>query len=279
VLAIADGGPSISLWSIADGSLARTISIGEDATASAKVIGFSRLNGSLVVGDSRGNVGVFEPSSGHKSRGWHAHDSPVEYAVVSDDGRLLATTAFPKGVVRIWDLQSEALLREMPFGSGLGSPSFSAEGNILAGGVSAEAQLWDHVRGSLRSIAYANLRSCDFSPDGKWFAMGSFYKTIKVWDAAVEQERMVLLGHTGAIGTLAFSPDGKTLVSGSNTGQIKLWDMSTGQELFELPGLPGGVEQIAFSPDGQVLATAGYSRDGLGEVWLWFGPRPAERKE
>jgi WD40 repeat protein len=98
-------------------------------------------------------------------------------------------------------------------------------------------------------------------------------KAIQILDAALERVEADLYGHMATIGALAFSPDGNTLASADRAGDLKLWDMPTYQLLLDLSGHSGPVCYIGFSGNGEVMATAGNSRDGRGEVWLWFAPR------
>ena len=76
----------------------------------------------------------------------------------------------------------------------------------------------------------------------------------------------ILVGHTGAVTSVAYSPDGKTLASGSSDGTIRFWNAVTGRQVNSpLAGHAGSVNSVAFSPDGKTLATG----SSEGTVVLW----------
>jgi WD40 repeat protein len=82
------------------------------------------------------------------------------------------------------------------------------------------------------------------------------------WDVAGRQALdQPLIGHTGAVETLAMSPDGTTLASGSADSRVILWDVASRQPLGQpLTGHGNWVTTVAFSDDGKMLASG--SRDG-----------------
>src|SRR5208282_5306230 len=64
-------------------------------------------------------------------------------------------------------------------------------------------------------------------------------------------EKVLQLGHSGTVRSVAFSPDGKTALSGSGDHTARLWDLATGREIRKFEGHSGEVSSVAFSPDGK----------------------------
>ncbi|MHB0960024.1 MAG: WD40 domain-containing protein [Pirellulaceae bacterium] len=77
--------------------------------------------------------------------------------------------------------------------------------------------------------------------------------------------KQTLVGHTGAVTSVAFSCDDKLIVTGSNDHSAKVWDSETGQQLLTLLGHMDSVTCVAFSPDGQRIVTG--SEDKTVKVW------------
>ena len=77
-----------------------------------------------------------------------------------------------------------------------------------------------------------------------------------------------LVGHQGAVWTVAFNPDGRRIASSSEDRTFRLWDATTGQPLAVLGSNEGEptVPPPLFSPDGKWIAT-GWGK----EIRLWDG--------
>jgi WD40 repeat protein len=103
-----------------------------------------------------------------------------------------------------------------------------------------------------------------YTPDGNRLAVGSFDRTVAVWDVA-SKARLLHLVHGQKVHYLAFSPDGQTLAAGNPQGLVKVWDMTTGRKRGTLKGQARPLRSLCYSPDGRVIATAG----GEGIVTFW----------
>lgn len=83
--------------------------------------------------------------------------------------------------------------------------------------------------------------------------------------SADPSERVISLGHTETIRSLAYSPDGKRALSGSDDKTLRLWDLASGLCVRVFEGHTNSVRSVAFSPDGR-LALSG-SLDRRARLW------------
>jgi WD40 repeat protein len=76
------------------------------------------------------------------------------------------------------------------------------------------------------------------------------------------QQRAALIGHAGAVESVAVAADGTWLASGDHG--VRIWDLATGQQRAALPDR-FLVTSVAIAPDGSWLAIA--SKDSTVRIW------------
>ena len=191
----------------------------------------------------------------------------------SPDERTLATGSLD-GTVKLWDLQSGALLWTGWHPDLVYSVAFSPDGRTLAsGGKDATVRFWEPSSGKQIQILESPGGAVDalsWRPDGQVLAAGCWDGSIRLWPVGPDEpvanpEAKALVGHSHWVHGLAFAPDGIRLVSGSWDGTVKLWDVTNEQVLHTLTGHTQPVNDVAWSPDGRTVASAGADQ----KIWLW----------
>jgi WD40 repeat protein len=215
-----------------------SFSVGKENTLFAAVTPDGKT---LVTLSDDGSTSIlWDLASGKQRKAFKGLKPPASTAVLSDDGKRLATPMFPRqkgidrpakgGLVKVWD---------------------AASGKEIA-----------ELKGVVAALLYA-----EFSPDGKYLAGGEKDGRVRVWDAATGEVKAELKGPAKEVIAVGFSADGKALASGDafEPGEIRLWDWAAGKQQKVLKGHPEGVLTVEFTRDGQKLLSAGL--DGTVKLW------------
>jgi WD40 repeat protein len=162
------------------------------------------------------------------------HLGDVSALMISADGKTIASRG-AEGVLRVWNADSAAEVRQI----------------VEPRGTSAVL----------------------FSPDGKLVAFANNDGVVRLIDVADGKEKRQFKAHQGTIATLAFSPDGQKLATrGAYDGLIRIFDVAKGAELKKITyqtieagnggavvrtvnGQASGGQPLVFSPDAKTLAT------------------------
>jgi WD40 repeat protein/serine/threonine protein kinase len=253
-------GTSVSLWDTSTGTLTGRLS--KDGAGSFSEPAWGR-NGELlaaIAGTSFGSQAVvWDVPSGQVKRVIASPLGPVIRLAFSPDGQWLACACNEGiGILDTTDFGQRALMRM----DGVLAVGFSSDSRFLAFRTgTGVVHVWNATTN--REIAVLHLPSgwpCSlvFSPDGKILASADL-QSVRLWQFAGSNEKLVLTGHKRGVTTLEFSPDGKLLATGGKDGRVMLWDPVTGKRQRILPRFEDAVQTVAFSPDGRLLAVGDYA--------------------
>ena len=220
----------------------------------------------------RGEMRVWRGEGKILHLAWRAHSDTTLTLALSPDEHTLASGS-EDGSVKLWDVESGALLWSCWNTQGTWSLAFSPDGRLLAsGGVDSTVRLWDPKLGTLlEEVPHpSSVISLAWSPDGSLLATGDFAGTIRLWAIPPGEPAtcmQTLAGHRMWVHSLAFAPDGSVLVSASWDGTVKLWQVESGRYLQTLSGHTDKVRWVAWSPDGGMLASGSFDHT----IRLWDG--------
>jgi WD40 repeat protein len=174
-----------SVWAVAfspDGK--RVVTGSFDGTAGVSELTFSCDNNRISLG--RGDVRVWDTTTGREILTLQGHTGPVWSAAFSPNGQRIVTGS-QDGTASIWDATT-------------GRKILTLQGHT--------GPVW----------------SAAFSPDGKRVVTGSQDQTARLWDTTTGQEVLALKEHTNLVHSVAFFPEGTRIVSGSLDGTARVWD-------------------------------------------------------
>jgi WD40 repeat protein len=221
------------------------------------------------------------------------HPGIVPSLAYSPDGSSLVSGTYGDDRLRIWDVATARVRKEIP--APAGTPrivSLSPHGSrdrssppvlpylisrfvtVSPDGKRVAATVYDpqfrfHLcvcdLASGERLFSAEGGALAYSPDGRWLAVrAADEKTVLLLDARTHETAARFLGHEKGVVSATFSPDSRCLASCSLDRTIRLWQIESGA-CRVLRGHTDDVFAAAFHPDGTRLATAGRDR----AVWLW----------
>ncbi|MDE0483012.1 MAG: WD40 repeat domain-containing protein [Candidatus Poribacteria bacterium] len=160
----------------------------------------------------------------------------------------------------------------------------SPSADYLANVYSQRLELWD-IRNpneiteiteitEIHHTKYANsMRCADFSPNGKWLAIGFENGDIKFWDLEQKQFIKTLsVPHESHehLKDIIFSPDGRWIAAAEHSS-LSLWDVQQSRRVKLLEDTYiGFLRDVKFSPDGRYIGIK--TQDKMNRYTIWSLP-------
>ena len=196
------------------------------------------------------------------------HTAGVASIASSPDGKIMASASWD-GTVKIWDMDSGAMLHDMNIHKGnVNSVCFSEDGDSILtassdGTVKITAIRRNDIKLSLDQLCKA---SCAvFSHNGKYIASGDEYGTICIWDGETGDLYSELTGHHKWVSSVRFSKSGKYLLSTSEDGTVKIWNIEDESCIRTFEVHSGPVNSAEFCNDEKYVLSAG--DDKTIKIW------------
>nr|BFE57367.1 hypothetical protein GCM10020063_018930 [Dactylosporangium thailandense] len=207
------------------------------------------------------------------------HEDEVYLAVVSSDGRWLAT-ACADGRVRLWDAETWELRHV--FNVFPATSRFSATVGrrgatlaiandcswLLTGSSEGTVSMWDLTGGTGKEIAthhVSTINTCAISPDDTWFLTADANGLIQITDVETGHAEELLRGHRAAVSSCVITADGGSVISVGEDRSARVWKVKSSRSHVVLAGHTRGVLSCGFSPSGATLV----SSDSMGTVAVW----------
>ncbi|HWB10910.1 MAG TPA: hypothetical protein VG826_16900 [Pirellulales bacterium] len=211
------------------------------------------------------------------------HLKLVEHLAYSPGGSRLAS-ACSAGIVTLWDTATGRQAWQPEFAvspkadtgrrlaghkAGVLAAAFSPVNDwLVTAGADSQIVQWNvsgfgmmHTRWHRPQLAVA------YSPDGKFVASGGDDNMIHLFTSALTPDTVNhnLVGHGGAVMSVAFDPKGRWLASASADRTVRIWDVATRKQLHCLTGHERLVRAVAVNPVSGELASASW--DSTVRLW------------
>ncbi|WP_433433042.1 trypsin-like peptidase domain-containing protein [Nonomuraea sp. CA-141351] len=194
------------------------------------------------------------------------HDSDVQVAAFSPDGRILVT-AGDDASARVWDVRTgeRLLCLRHRDGGWIRAVAFSPDSRRLVTGCeNGEARMWSLDDGAMlvEMMHGGWVGALAFTPDGSLLASGCDDGMVRVWDGGVRPRLTV--PHEGWVRSVAFDRAGSLLLTGGADRSARVWNVTDWSERAR-HGHDAPVRDAVFSPLGASVASA--SDEGTVAVW------------
>ncbi|PSL56030.1 serine/threonine protein kinase [Saccharothrix carnea] len=172
-------------------------------------------------------------------------------AVMSTDGRFLATADVTSSKVELWDVAARKRVFTVP--ERAVDTALSPDGGTLAAYTDRGVVVWETAGFTERAVFVVppSIRMV-ISPDAKLIATTEG-NGVQVYRTADGARVATLTGHTAEVQSLAFAPDTGLLASTGMDAAVRLWDTTTWTARRVIDAPEAGMSSVAFTPSGSAV--------------------------
>lgn len=258
---------TVRIWNTITGS--ERVEIPLQARGSA--LAFSEDGNFLLVGESNGNLSVWDVSSLNARIGYLDFPELLHEVHFSSSGDWMVVNSDD---YKVWTLSKDQWFATKNGTDGESitandltyDMAFSPDSKWLAvaeGEASTQAILYNLQDRTLQHLEQGGkVSTVAFSSDSQQLAMAGNNKLVTIWNVATAQKAFEL-EHDSPVLSVAYNKDGNLLLAGLNS-QIVIWDLAT-KSVIETLNRPGAINVLAFSHNGKMLA--GSSSQGITYFW------------
>jgi serine/threonine protein kinase/WD40 repeat protein len=265
VLAFLTGTNDLHVWAVTDGMMRASCPFpGGAFTRTLARLADGRL-AAATWSDGRGrhpeiSIAIWDPRTDRWATSRVIPPCPVQSLQFRPDGRALLVGGVDS-TIHLMELDRPAPETGCPVGAGheVWAVAVSPDSRVIVtGGDDHTVRLWDvrtRARLAVQSDHESLVTTAAFSPDGKWFATGSFDGTLVIRDPGTAAPRLVL-SHGSKVRALVVSPDGRVIAAAGATGVVSVWEVGTGRLMHRLQGSARVIHALLFTDGGRALVAA-----------------------
>lgn len=193
---------------------------------------------------------------------------PVITSVAIQPGGNVLATAGDDHVVRLWDISTGKLLKELRgHEDWVTTVSFCSDGSeLITGSRDRRVLLWNVRNGELTGRLGKHehpISKVVVSEKHDRVAITAFRAPIKVYDLAQQKLLGSLTCPCNDMRAVAFSQDLRFLAAGGRTGQIRVWDLRA-RSRVDIRAHPRRVWAVVFTQDNRLISAG---EDASIKVW------------
>ena len=191
-------------------------------------------NGKRLASASDNEITLWDLSTGKQIRTMDFNRALVHLVFSPDDTRL---AAMGDDGLRIWNAETGQEVRTLALNNlnDVRKIVLGPEGEVATQHADGTIRIWDSASGEVSTALNSNGPVLKFSRDGALlYSLNN--RKMTTWDVRFARAGKLLIGHNGAIRSVAFSADGRLLASGGRDKTIKVWNVETGRAVENFAG-------------------------------------------